>query len=238
MLKKTTNKIFLLFVFALFLPRASFGEVVLHDNIGLVKEEVTITAETKGRYFSKGGALVSFSAEGKSIGSVLSGGDGFAYKSYVPQKPGLTRIIAKYGRDKDNGIVMALKKGSSIVFVDVEGSLLAGPFSKRSIEGSNQAIKNITNKYPVVYLHAGNLGLKSIKEWLRKNRFPESVVMSWDMGSLFAELGKKGFRIKAIIGSQAVIESAAEYKPLAYSFDEFGGALHVNDWKEIENGLK
>lgn len=238
MSKKITNKIFLLFVLALFFPRASFGEVLLHDNIGLVKEKIIITAETKGRYFSKGGEIVKFVAEGKSIGNALSGGDGFAYKSFIPEKTGINQITVRYGKDRDTGIILSLRKGAGIVFVDVEGSLLSDSFSRKPIERGREAIKNIIKKYPVVYLHSGTLGTKAIKQWLKKNKFPESVVMSWDNGALYMDLKKKGFRIKAIIGSQAVIESAAEYKPLAMSFDDFEGAVHVKDWKEIEKRLK
>jgi hypothetical protein len=221
-----------------FLFSSSFAEVVLHDNIGITREETTITAETKGRYFSKGGEVVRFLIEGQSIGNALSGGDGFAYKAFIPKKTGITRISVRYGKDKDAGIILSLRKGSSIVFVDVEGGLLADSFSKKPIERGREAIKNIIKKYPVVYLHTGTLGTKSIKQWLKKNKFPESAVMSWDIGSLFRDLNKKGLRIKAIIGSQAVIESANEYKPLAFSFDEFEGVVHVKDWQEIEKRLK
>lgn len=217
---------------------ASFAEVVVYDNIGLTREEIKIAVETKGRYFSKGGEVVNFTAEGKSIGNSLSGGDGFAYKSFIPKKTGINLINVRYGKDEDTAIILSLRRGSRIVFVDVEGSLLADAFSKKPIEKGRKAITNIINKYPVVYLHSGTLGTKSIKQWLKKNKFPESVVMSWDTGALYRDLSKKGFKIKAIIGSQAVIESATEFKPLAFSFDEFEGAEHIKDWKEIEERLK
>ncbi|OGW26205.1 MAG: hypothetical protein A2X59_01830 [Nitrospirae bacterium GWC2_42_7] len=229
---------FSILVFIIVSVSVSFAEVVLYDNIGLTREEITITVETKGRYFSKGGEVVRFVAEGKSIGNALSGGDGFAYRLFTPKKTGITQISVIYGKNRDTGIILSLRKGSSIVFVDVEGSLLSDSFSRKPIEKGREAIQNIIKKYPVVYLHSGTLGTKSIKQWLKKNSFPESAVMSWDNGSLFRDLKEKGFRLKAIIGSQAVIESAAEYKPLALSFDEFEGATHVKDWKEIEKRLK
>lgn len=237
-----SNKSWLFFcsilVFIVVLFSASFAEVVLYDNIGITREEIKITVETRGRYFSKGGEVVRFTAEGKAIGNALSGGDGFAYKSFIPKKTGINLISVRFGKDNDTGIILSLRKGSRIVFVDVEGSLLAASFSRKPIETGRKAIENIIKKYPVVYLHSGTLGTKSIKQWLKKNKFPESVVMSWDSGALYRDLKKKGFRIKAIIGSQAVIESATEDKPLAFSFDEFEGAVHVKDWKEIEKRLK
>lgn len=233
------EKIFLTgFILIAGFPAVAFAKVFVHDSIALKREEIMIKAETKGRYFAKGGQMVEFFVDGKSIGSVLSGGDGFAYKSFIPRKYGLHVIVAKYGKDKDRGIILSLRKGSRIVFIDVVGSLLSSPFSKKPPEKSREAVKNIIKKYPVVYLHIGFIGTKSIKEWLRKNKFPESAVLPWQMGAIFDDLNKKGLKIKAIIGSQTVIESAGEYKPRAFSFDEFDDVEKVNDWKEIEEKLK
>ncbi len=230
----------LFFFFILFIgsPVLTSAEIFVHDGIALKGEEISIKAETKGRYFSKGGQMVNFFLGKKPIGNALSGGDGFAYKSFIPHTSGLNIIVAKYGKDSDRGIIMSLKKDSKIVFIDVEGSLLSSPFSKEPIERSRDIIKSIIKKYPVVYLHTGVIGIKSIREWLRKNRFPESVVLPWEMGSVFNDLNKKGIKIKAIIGSLPVIESAIDYKPVAFTFDESDYAEKVKDWKEIGKKLK
>ncbi|MEW6109636.1 MAG: hypothetical protein AB1632_10785, partial [Nitrospirota bacterium] len=237
MRKSLISRIFLLLVLILGSQPAAFAEIFVHDNIAAKREEIMLKAETKGRYFSKGGQIVEFSVDGRSIGRVLSGGDGYAYKPFRPFKYGLHLVAAKYGKDKDTGHILSLRKGSRIVFIDVEGSLLSTPFSKEPIKKSSDTIRKIIKKYPVVYLHAGVIGTRSIREWLKKNRFPESVVLPWDMGSIFDEIIKKGFKIKAIIGSQAVIESAGEYKPLAFSFDEFDSAENVKNWTQIERKL-
>jgi len=237
---KNIYNINLLFFFILFIgsPVITSAEIFVHDGIALNGEEISIKAETKGRYFSKGGQMVNFFVNGKSIGNALSGGDGFAYKSFTPRTSVPNMVVAKYGKDSDRGVIMSLKKGKRIVFVDVEGSLLSSPFSKEPIEKSRDVIKAIIKKYPVVYLHTGVIGIKSIREWLRKNKFPESAVLPWEMGSLFNDLNKKGIKIKAVIGSPAVIESAVDYKPVAFTFDESDYAEKVKDWKEIGKKLK
>lgn len=214
------------------------AKVFVHDSIALKGEEIMLKAETKGRYFAMGGEMVEFFVDGKSIGKVLSGGDGFAYKSFITRKSGLHVIVAKSGKDEDSGTIMSLKKSSRIVFIDVISSLFFATLSKEQIEESREAIEKIIKKYPVVYLQRSVIGMRLIKEWLRKNRFPESAVLPWQMGAIFDDLNKKGIKIKAIIGSQPVIESAEEYKPMAFSFDEFGNTEGVKDWKEIEKRLR
>ena len=41
---------------------------------------------------------------------------------------------------------------------------------------------------------------------------------------MFEEADKKGLKIKFVIGGKTVIESAKEFKPKAFSFDEVEGA--------------
>jgi hypothetical protein len=232
-----------IFAISLFLPFAGFpapasSSVLVHDSIALKSEEIMINAETKGRFFVKGGQVVEFFVNGKSIGRVLSGGDGSAYKSFIPRKYGLHEIIVKYGNDKDRGVILSLRKGSRLVFIDIEGSLLINPFSKEPIDKGREAIKKIIKKYRVVYLQTGFTGVKLVKEWLKKEKFPESVVLQWLNGEIFHDLNEKGLKIRAIIGSQQVIESARDYKPKAFSFDDFDDAENVKDWDEIEKKLK
>jgi hypothetical protein len=54
---------------------------------------------------------------------------------------------------------------------------------------------------------------------------------------IFREIKDKGLEIKGIVGTQAVIESAKEYKPKAFSFEEVEGAKAVKDWEEIRKKL-
>lgn len=219
-------------------PSKAFAQVFIHDTIALIREETMLTAETTGRYFSKGGQMVEFFVSGKSKGKVLSGGDGIAYKAYTPLAYGPHILAAKSGKHRDKGILIALSKRSRVVFVDVEGSLLSSPFASKPVAKSREIIKKIMKKYPVVYLHTGALGIKPIKEWLRENEFPESAVVPWQSGNVFNSLNKKGIRIKAVIGSNAFIESAADYKSAAFSFDELTDAEKIKRWEEIGRKLR
>ena len=220
------------------LPASVHAEIFVNDTVALSREEVLIKAETKSGYFAKGGKIVEFSVDGKSIGSVLSGGDSIAYKIFRTGRPGLYKVFARCGKDTGSGVILTLKKGSNVVFIDIEGSLLAVPFAKKPIKISSDIIRKIMNSYPVVYLHTGNIGLKAVREWLRQNRFPASAVMSWQTGDIFAALNKKGIRIRAVIGSQAVIDSAEAYKPESFGFAEEDSSNNLKTWQDIEKKLR
>lgn len=62
--------------------------------------------------------------------------------------------------------------------------------------------------------------------------------MSWQMGDIFAALNKKGIKIKAVIGSQAVIDSANEYKPESFGFNEEDSSKNLQTWQAIEKKLR
>lgn len=220
-----------------FIPVVVFSEVLVRDQIVIAGAEVQLQAETKGVYFAKGGQVVEFFRNDKSLGSVLSGGDGIAYKPQVFSAKGLFRISAKSKKDRGTGAVLSLGRGQGVVCIDIEGGLLAGPFSREPVQKSREAVRKIIRKYPVVYLHTGVLGVPSVKEWLRKNAFPESVVITWDLGSAFREMNRKGIKIRAVIGSQVFAESGREFATDIFSLDESAGAAQARDWAEIEKKL-
>jgi len=228
--------LFLLLVIAL--PASADAEIFVNDTVALSREEILIKAETKSGYFAKGGKIVEFSVNGKSIGSVLSGGDSIAYKTFKTGRPGMYTVSAKSSKDIGSGVILVLKKGSPLVFIDIEGSLLAAPFAKKPVKSSQEVIRKIMNSYPVVYLHTGNIGISAVREWLRQNRFPISAVMPWEMGDVFEALNKKGIKIKAVIGSQAVIDSANAYKPEFFGFDEEDNSKNIKAWQNIEKKLR
>ncbi len=230
--------LFFILLMMQYAPGAASAEVFVHDSVAFSREDILIKAETKKGYFTKGGQVVEFSVNGKSIGSVLSGGDGIAYKIFKTGGAGMYTVTVKSGKDTGNGYIMVLKKGSEIVFIDVEGSLLAAPFAKKPVESSRRTIRKIMDKYPLVYLHFGDIGIKEVREWLNQNKFPVSAVLPWKMGDVFAEMDKKGFRIKAVLGSQVVIDSAGAYKPVVFSFDGQSSSQILNKWEEIEKELK
>ncbi|MGA2331562.1 MAG: hypothetical protein ABSG75_07365 [Syntrophales bacterium] len=219
-------------------PDAAVARVLVYDDVVLKGHEIMLRAETRGTFLSKGGEVVEFIVDGRSIGKNLSGRDGFAVKTFVPARTGLYKINVKSGDDKDSGILLALEKKTRIVFIDVGGSLLEGPFGEKQKPESSKAIAKIQKRFPIVYLLKGLLSAQTIKTWLKKNNFPVAPVMPWGQGEVFREIKERDLQIKAIIGGADVIESAREYKPLAFSFDSMEDAEVVENWREIEKKLK
>jgi hypothetical protein len=221
-----------------FFPEAVFSEIIVHDMIALRGEVTMLSAETKGTILRHGGEIVEFIVNGKSLGKSLSGGDGYAFKQFIPPKTGLYQIIVKSRNEENSGSLLSLKKGARIVFIDIEHGLFEGLFSKRPRSGSQEVLRRLSKKSPVVFLQTGILSTNAVRTWLKNNGFPDLPLIQWDQGSLFDEINGKGLKIKAIIGGEQVIESAGKYKPKAFSFGEVEGAEKVNDWGEIGRKLK
>jgi len=234
---KLLHIVFPIFIPLLFLSVPAHAEVMFYDIICLKDETVMLKAQTGGRVFGKGGELVEFVIDGKSMGKVLSGGDGFAFKEFTPKKTGMYKISVISGKDKNSGFLLAVEKGTRIVFIDVEGSIFA-PFSNEPKRDSQKVIKLISKKSPVIYLKTGIFDIKTIKKWLNENGFADAPLLSWREGVIFDEIVKKGLKIKFIIGGASVIESAKEFKPKAFSFEEVEGAEEVKDWEEIGKKIK
>lgn len=233
-----TALIFIITLSSFALPGEASSDVVVNDMIALKGEEVMLEAETRGRFFRKGGEIVEFGVDGKSLGRTLSGGDGRAFRKFVPAKLGIHVITARSSDATGKGLLLSLRKGSAIVFIDVEGSLIEGPFSRRPKQGSKEALKDIGKRYPVVFLSTGLLGAGDIKGWLGQQGFIEMPVLPWRGGAVFSDVAGRGLRIKAVIGGPEVIESAKEYGPESFSFVDMENAETVKDWEEIRKKLK
>jgi len=219
-------------------PATSSSRVIAHDTIGLKGQKLMLRAETRGRLFSKGGELVEFFVDGKSIGKTLSGGDGVAFKPFTPTGARLHQIRVTSGEDEDTGLLLSLKRESSIVFVDVQAGLLESLFSRTPKEGSQKAIEEIHKRFPIVFLQTGFVGTRVIKAWLKENKFEPLPLIPWSEGAIFDEIADKDLRIKAIIAGPKVIESAKAHQPLAFSFEAVDHAEKVKDWEEISKKLK
>ncbi|HOX95733.1 MAG TPA: hypothetical protein PKV09_13175, partial [Syntrophales bacterium] len=123
------------------------ADVVIHDLVAVKGEEVMLKADTKGLFFGRGGELVEFFIDGKSIGKNLSGSGGVALKPYRVQRTGVQRVRVVSGRDEDEGLLLTLVKGSKIVFVDVESGLFVEGAPGRAKPGSRKALKAIGARY-------------------------------------------------------------------------------------------
>lgn len=112
------------------------------------------------------------------------------------------------------------------------------PMSGKPKKDSLKIIKAIAKRFPVVYLQAGILDIRTLKKLLKENEFIDAPLLPWRDGTVFEEADKKGLKIKFVIGGKTVIESAKEFKPKAFSFGEVEGAEEVRDWAEIGKKMR
>jgi hypothetical protein len=225
-------------LFFIFFAAIAHADVIVHDMIALKGEEIMLKVETKGKFFPKGGEIVEFFIDGKSIGKSLSGGDGFALKQFKPLRPATYQIFVRSGKEEGKGLLLSLKKNDEILFVDVEGSLFEGGFSEIPKKGSQETIKKLSVKFPVILLQTRWIGIKTLKGWLKENGFIDLPIIPWKQGMIFDEIKEQGLKIKAVIGSAPVIESARALKTKAFSFEEVQGAVEVKSWEDIRKKLR
>jgi hypothetical protein len=233
-LKKIIGGFMLVLIFSI----GALADILVADIVAVKGREVMLRANTKSLFFSKGGEIVEFFVNGKSLGSKLSGGDGVAYQSFIPKKTGLYTLKVKSGDDEDEGLMLSLNKGASIVFIDVEGTIMEKQQQGSERKSSRKTIDKIVRKFPVAYLQTGMFGVKNLRKWLDERDFKKAPVISWREQDIFREIGKKGLAVKAVIGNPEVIESAAKYKLPAIGFEPAKSAVKVGSWEEVERKLK
>ena len=219
-------------------PPSVLSRVILYDVVAVMGRRVMLRAETKGRVFTRGGELVEFFVNEESIGRTLSGGDGVAFKPFAPKVTGLHQIKVSSGAEEDTGLLLSLGEKSSIVFIDVESSLFEGRFARKPRQGSREAIEEINQRFPIVFLQRGFVGVRAVKAWLKENQFIELPVVPWKQGKMFDKIVQEGLRIKAIVADPEVIESASKHKPLCFSFRQSDNASWIKDWEEISRKLR
>lgn len=225
---------FLLF----FLPCAAAADVTASDLVAVKGEEVMLRAQTKSLFFERGGELVEFLVDGKSIGKNLSGRGGVALKPYKVVRTGVHRIRVKSGSDEDEGLLLSLARGSKIVIVDVESGLFVEGAPGRARPGSRKALKAIGSRYPVVLLQSGMLGVRALKLWLKENEYEEYPVLPWNGGAVFDDLSRRGLQFRAVVGGPKIIESAGKHRPPAFWFERTEKAERVKDWETLQKTLK
>lgn len=235
MLSFKTSGLIILTLLPLFLSTTSSAAIVLEDRLCIAGEEIMLSAETKKGFFRKGGIVVEFFINKRSIGKSLSGGDGIAYKAFRPQDTGLMRISVKSNDEKAEALMLCLKKGSAIILIDIE-TVKEVPLSSIPRKDSKEVIKKLSRRFPVVYLLTGFMSQKEAKEWLKKNELPPAPLLEFK-GDIFSEIKEMGLLIRAVVASPQLAELTASHRIRTISFEEVEGAIEVDSWRELEKKI-
>lgn len=223
--------------YLLFFVTTLDAAVSVNDQVCKTGKEVLLEAKVKRGFIGSGGERAEFFVNNKSIGRTLSGGDGYAFFPFVPEKEGIYKIKVKV-RDKDaEGILLSTRPERGIVVIDVAGSIFEFRYivMKSLRPGASKAIKKISRRYHIVYLWQGMFSKEAIREWLKKYDIP--VMPLLNIRSI-EELKEQGFFFKAVIGGPAAIELFKDSKTKLYSFEDIEGSTELKDWDHAGRVLR
>ncbi|MEW6601936.1 MAG: hypothetical protein AB1499_13265 [Nitrospirota bacterium] len=212
------------------------AEVLIYDDVVPVGKTVKLNAVTKGRFFIEGGRLVTFYADGNSLGSNLSGGDGYAFLNYTPSSAGTFTLKAESGADKDEATLLVTAKTDRILLIEIETVFVEFPFSFKPAEESTKALQRLSRNYRILYITA-MAGTEASEKVIRENSFPVSPVFKWEGAEFLDGLKEKGILPYAIVASAGVISDAMDIAN-RYSFEETETATSVKDWDDLLKKLE
>lgn len=224
-------------ILLLALPVCVSAEVVVEDSIAAAGEATTLAARTRGFLLPRGGELVEFRVNGTVLGKNLSGGDGWAYREFTPEREGLYEVSAASDRESGTGYLLSVGKGKGVVFIDVQAAIFKPPFSREPREGSLDAVRSIEERFPLVYLYTALPG-PAVRALLEEYGFPPGPLLGWRGGRVFGEAAKKGLRVEAVVGSAEVAESAKEHTDMLFTFEPSEEVREVENWDEVLKALE
>ncbi len=210
----------------------SYGGVFIFDQVTTLNTQVYLKVQTRGRFFSEGGKLVDIYVEDKKIKRILTGGDGYGYHRYTPQRTGMVPIEVRAEGHRDTGILLVVDKDDKVILIEIESALKESPLSDRPRRDSRYIVADLAQEYKVVYLN-NLLGAILFEGWLKKEKFPESAVLKWQGANTLKTLTGRGIKLHAIIGSANTISQAKKHIQKRYTFEETKDGHMVDDWEEI-----
>lgn len=214
------------------------AEVVVFDRVTTVQTAIHLMVLTKGLLFAKGGQLVDISLDNQHLKRILTGGDGYGYLKYTPQAPGLKEISARSDDGSGTGLLLVMSKDDKAIIIDAESAFKNAIFSEDIKENSRRAVNALSKNFKLIYL-SRYFGKGIDRSWLKKENFPQSVILRWQGPEVFTSLQDRGVKLYAVIGSEDVISAAeAENIKNRYSFEETKSGKTVKDWDEILSQLQ
>lgn len=218
------------------LPLQAAG-VQVFDQVTAVNQAVFLKIRTGGQIFPSGGQRVQLQLPGQEPQSLLSGADGFAYHRFQPREPGLMRITAASGSERDHGFLLVLANAQPALLLEIDPALRTGPFSGSAREDSREAVERLQSHYGIVYLTRW-LWTDHLRDWLTRAGFAESAVIRWQGRTTARQLDRHGVEIAVAIGSSRLMQELPDTVKHRYSFDPKDGKPPADRWREILQALE
>jgi hypothetical protein len=232
LLKTIAGSVMIVILFTALLVSKAHSDIVVFDQITTLNTPIYLKALTKGRFFAAGGKRVEIFVENKKLKQILTGGDGYGFLKYTPQRLGAIKIEARSEGYRDTGTLLVVAKNENVMLIDVEGAFKNSLFSEQVRVDSRRSVEALSKRYKIVYLNTF-LGIGLSRSLLQREKFPESVTLKWKGTGLLKALKNRGIHLHAIIGSAAVVAEAKKYIEHRYSFEETKDGKTVQDWEEM-----
>lgn len=251
-------------VFALLIDQTVFAETkknaifIAPDQIASPQDKMLIKVKlkTKGLFISTpiSGERVEFLLDGKSIGVLITGGDGVAVKEFIPERERVYKVTvrlhekSRYSADEADMIVACWGKNRPVILIDFN-TLTEEDFgsedSPNPAAGAVETVTRLSKTYKIILYSSGqDKHLSRKKEWLKRHSFPGAPLLSWSLMDIDDEVDSLvdyGWRLKFGIGdssSDINAFSKAKIIPIIFIEDEKESlpetTKKVKGWKEIE----
>lgn len=210
--------------------------ITVYDDAVSVNKSVKLVAITKGRFFPAGGKLVKYYVDEKHIGTNLSGGDGYAFITYVPSSRGIKKLKVESGGERDEGVLLITDKNDRVLLIAIEDSLFKSLLSFKPLKEGSEAIQQLAKDFRIIYLTT-LMGINQSRKWLKDNGLPLLPVLKWEGAEIIAVLQEQGVPLHAIIGSPEILAEASDINK-RFSFEETEDGTEVKDWEDLIKQLE
>lgn len=232
--------IYLLLAYGLLLPAGrSGGAVLTFDTIMNPGLPAQIAVQTRKALFPDGGQRVALFFGQKSVGTILTGGDGYGFLTIIPEKTGLIDVTAHFQGHQATGVVLVVDPATAppAVALEIEAGLAKALISKEFKRDSRRTLVFLSKRAPLIYL-TRFAGISVSRTLLARYGYPRAVVLRWQGPRTIDWLRTKGIALETVIASAALLADCPPDIKHRISFDDTEDGVTVEDWTEIREQLK
>ncbi len=231
----------LLMIIVLFLAHghavidASAG-VSLYDQLATPARPFFLKLRTHRGPLALGGMRGSLWIEGRKIGDVLTGVDGYGFLKYEAPATGTFAMTVRTPAGDAEARVRIIASSAPVVLLEAETLILQIRLMDRGASVAG-ALERIAADYELAYL-CGPTSRPAMEALISSRDLPDAVVLVGNSRNQFKRLAKRDVRLFAVVGTARFITSARGFGEIHFSFDKKAQAHHVTRWEDLANHLK
>ncbi|MEN8264538.1 MAG: hypothetical protein ABFR82_13860 [Nitrospirota bacterium] len=210
--------------------------VMVFDDVVSPGTSIKLKALTKGRFFPQGGRLTEFYVNDKHIGTVLSGGDGYAFYKHTFASPGIYNLKVSSENETGEGVLVAAARNDRVILIEIENTLFEQIITLKPSAEAKKTLQKLIKNYRIIYLTT-LFGVQESRKWLTEHEFPASAVLKWEGPAMITDIKEREINMYAIIGSPEMLSETSDIKR-RFSFQETEDSVLIKDWDDLLKKLK